>query len=462
MGSIPITTTTTPHHTTTTMPDLSDLISECTENLPEGHPLRERIMSDIIDESPIDIELEIANVRRTVAGLASTVPAPTPATAPVVSHVATPDVDRVARELAELLSRPSGPAPIDEPAVRRIATDAAESVGSSLVDRIVDRLTAAGATAGTIRIALAAIGAASGMTRVERELARLCPAGGGLGIASLLASVPGVGKSYGVAKHADAIGATLHTYVCDGGIDEVSRMLTTTVPHDAATSGFRALNGPVTEAFIAAGAKADPSKTDPTGDRHVLFIDEILRAVYAQSFLIALLQPVIRDGRRFWRLQSQIDDGHGNCAVLYAPVERLHIVAAANLHGSSPDLALWSRLLTVRFTFDADEASNIVDAIAQSYGVELPASWRAKWVAFCQGTVALTNSGEFSFPADNRLLEQAVILAVASGEATPAGVAKAVKPMIAHRVCPWDPSSGETDAAAIKKAEDLWSASGLA
>ena len=211
-----------------------------------------------------------------------------------------------------------------------------------------------------------------------------------------LISPPSFGKSHAVR----ALGRTYDRFLehgCSDDMDEISTLLGTVTPDGK--GGFIVTDGVLTQALRSAAA----------GETVLLFLDEVFRlSPRAQEWLLTFLAP--KAGAYTVRTRRALPDG--TLETLSAPMDRLHIVTAANLGLMPPAEAFWSRLHKVRIAFDVATLRTIARSVIDSHGIRdngtaTADKLAAGFAALMATTRAQVKAGDLAYPADIRILERA-------------------------------------------------------
>ena len=277
------------------------------------------------------------------------------------------------------------------------AATSASAPAAALVSRLdaIEHALHSATPATVARCAVAT--AATGGSPILARIAPLYVAGAdNAGTVACLISPPSFGKSHAVR----ALGRTYDTYLehgCSDDMDEISTLLGTVTPDGK--GGFIVTDGVLTQALRSASA----------GRSTLLFLDEVFRlSARAQEWLLTFLAP--SKGRYTVRTRRALPDG--TLETLSAPMDKLHIITAANLGLMPPAEAFWSRLHKVRIAFDVATLATIARAVIDAHGIRAtgsatPERLAAGWAAAMATTRQQVKAGALAYPADIRILERA-------------------------------------------------------
>lgn len=320
---------------------------------------------------------------------------PTPAPAPTAPGLAALLGALTAAVKAEVLSSlpPAPKQELDTAAVRKIVDEKMGGITKQLLDQTSEVVSAAVNTANTkasdtVNQALADIMRAlstapapakarasaalmkstgKGSNKTMDRLLTLCPVGSNPGNHVLVVGPSGTGKTYQAR-----IFARLHDWHTEAPIGmhkymEPHHISGSAAPNDEGTFAF--VSGAFREGFAAAAA----------GKTACILLDEILRASpEMQESFLTTLDPIPTAKGMVYRYRSgkpvKAAGGTWTQEVIEAPVERLTIIATANIGSNygvfSVDEAFWKRFRVVRIERNGDDERQIIADAANRLGAK--------------------------------------------------------------------------------------------
>lgn len=248
---------------------------------------------------------------------------------------------------------------------------------------------------------------------------------------------PSYGKSWSIRRLGESYDAFLE-HPCTSDLDEGARLLGTVAPDGR--GGFVTVDGALVEGVRRAAS----------GENVLLFLDEIFRL--AERVAETLLTFLVPRGAEYV-LRTRRPTPEGGWETLRCPVERLHIVSAANLGPVPPLEAFWSRLHVIRLAWSEASAAETAGAILRAYGVADDAGTLAgTWARAMGASRSYFASGKLQAPLDFRVLERACRHAASPTRADVLAYARGAVP---DQLAQWHADTGDVLPASLAAAKEI-------